>query len=61
MAGKMISIENKLRRMITVACKVNALKAGIGITHAIRNAAIWQKEDKMTETPLLFSTSPTCS
>jgi hypothetical protein len=60
-AGNTISIENRFRSIITAACKVNALKAGIGITHAIKNAAIWHKEDNITETPLRFKTSPTCS
>ena len=47
--------------MITVACKANALKAGIGITHATRKADIVQNDERMTETPLRFKTSPTCS
>ena len=46
---------------MTLACKVNALSAGMGMRHAIKNAAIWQNEDEITETPLRFKTSPTCS
>ena len=61
MAGKMSSMEKRLRAVRRAAWKQNDLKAGMGIKAAERKAAMLQIVVVRTETPAFRRTSPTWS
>ena len=61
MAGKMSSMEKRLRAVRRAAWKQNDLKAGMGIKAAERKAAMLQTVVVRTETPAFRRTSPTWS
>lgn len=60
-AGNSNIIDKALKAQSKAACKARDRKAGIGMIAAATKAAILHNTGNMTETPVLFRTSPTFS